>query len=60
MQLLAKIMGDPNKRDLRAIQPLVAEIDELELRIKELTDEELRVVRCPDATVMRSVARRQS
>src|SRR5205807_3329635 len=41
MQLLAKIMGDPNKRDLRAIQPLVAEIDELELRIKELTDEEL-------------------
>src|SRR5258708_5484862 len=41
MQLLAKIMGDPNKKDLRAIQPLVDEINELEPRIKELTDEEL-------------------
>src|SRR5437660_5665880 len=41
MQLLAKIMGDPNKRDLKAIQPLVDEISELEPRIKELTNEEL-------------------
>lgn len=42
MQLLAKIMGDPNKKDLKAIQPLVDEINELEPKIKELTDEELR------------------
>ncbi|HEY4035074.1 MAG TPA: preprotein translocase subunit SecA [Ktedonobacteraceae bacterium] len=41
MQLLAKIMGDPNKKDLKAIQPLVDEINELEPKIKELTDEEL-------------------
>src|SRR5882757_6500003 len=41
MQLLAKIMGDPNKKDLKAIQPLVDEIDELEPKIKKLTDEEL-------------------
>ena len=41
MQLLAKIMGDPNKRDLKAIQPLVDEIDELEQSIQKLTDEEL-------------------
>ena len=41
MQLLAKIMGDPNKKDLKAIQPLVDEISELEPKIKELTNEEL-------------------
>ncbi len=42
MQLLAKIMGDPNKRDLKAIQPLVDEINKLEPSLKELSDEELR------------------
>ncbi len=41
MQLLAKIMGDPNKKDLKAIQPLIDEINELEPKIKGLTDEEL-------------------
>src|SRR5260370_17707415 len=42
MQLLAKIMGDPNKKDLRAIQPLIDEINEVERRMKEVNDEELR------------------
>jgi preprotein translocase subunit SecA len=41
MQLLAKILGDPNKRDLKAIRPLIDEISELEPKIKALTDEEL-------------------
>src|SRR5690242_20995163 len=41
MQLLAKIMGDPNKKDLKAIQPLIDEINELEPKIKGLTDQEL-------------------
>ena len=41
MQLLAKILGDPNKRDLKAIRPLIDEISELEPKIKVLTDEEL-------------------
>ena len=41
MQLLAKIMGDPNKKDLKAIQPLIDEINELEPKMKALTDEEL-------------------
>ncbi len=34
-------MGDPNKRDLRAIQPLVDKINALEPSIQKLSDEEL-------------------
>ena len=41
MQLLGKIMGDPNKRDLKAIQPFVDKINALEPSIKALKDEEL-------------------
>jgi preprotein translocase subunit SecA len=41
MQLLGKIMGDPNKRDLKAIQPFVDKINALEPSIKALKDEQL-------------------
>ena len=42
MQLLGKIMGDPNKKDLKAIQPIVDKINVLEPAIKKLSDEELK------------------
>ena len=42
MQLLGKIMGDPNKKDLKAIQPIVDKINALEPAIKKLSDEELQ------------------
>ncbi len=42
MQLLGKIMGDPNKKDLKAIQPIVDKISALEPAIKKLSDEELK------------------
>jgi preprotein translocase subunit SecA len=41
MQLLGKLLGDPNKRDLKAIQPLIDKINALEPDIKKLSDEEL-------------------
>src|SRR5712691_7154013 len=41
MQLLGKIMGDPNKRDLKAIQPLIDKINALEPAMKALSDEAL-------------------
>ncbi len=41
MQLLGKLMGDPNKKDLKAIQPIVEKINALEPAIKKLSDEEL-------------------
>src|SRR6266704_4813024 len=41
MQLLGKILGDPNKKELEAIQPLVDKINALEPAIEELSDEEL-------------------
>jgi preprotein translocase subunit SecA len=41
MQLLAKMLGDPNKRELKAIQSLIDEINAFEPQIKALTDEEL-------------------
>jgi preprotein translocase subunit SecA len=41
MQLLGKILGDPNKKDLKAIQPLIDKINALEPAIKKLSDEEL-------------------
>jgi preprotein translocase subunit SecA len=42
MQLIGKLMGDPNQRDLRAIQPIIDKINALEPAIKKLSDEELR------------------
>src|SRR5207302_117123 len=41
MQLLGKILGDPNKRDLKAIQPLIDKINALEPAMQKLSDEEL-------------------
>ncbi|TMC20216.1 MAG: preprotein translocase subunit SecA [Chloroflexi bacterium] len=41
MQLISKILGDPNKRDLKAIQPTVDKINALEPTIKNLSDAEL-------------------
>jgi preprotein translocase subunit SecA len=41
MQLISKIMGDPNKKELKAIQPIIDEINALEPDIKKLTDKEL-------------------
>ncbi len=41
MQFFGKLMGDPNKRDLKAIQPIIDKINALEPSIKKLSDEEL-------------------
>ncbi|HLZ62859.1 MAG TPA: preprotein translocase subunit SecA [Ktedonosporobacter sp.] len=41
MQFISKIMGDPNKRDLKVIQPLIDKIEALEPAMKKLSDEEL-------------------
>ncbi|MBV9259558.1 MAG: hypothetical protein JO215_16200, partial [Ktedonobacteraceae bacterium] len=41
MQLLGKIMGDPNKKDLKAIHPTIEKINALEPDIKKLSDKEL-------------------
>src|SRR5215472_5745559 len=41
MQLLGKLMGDPNKRDLKLIQPLIDKMNALEPDIQNLSDEEL-------------------
>jgi preprotein translocase subunit SecA len=41
MQLLGKMLGDPNKKELRGIQPLVDKINDLEPAMKELSDDEL-------------------
>ncbi len=41
MQLLGKIMGDPNKKELKAIQPIVDKINTFEPAMKKLSDEEL-------------------
>ena len=41
MQLLGKMLGDPNKKELKSIQPLIGEINELEEEMQQLSDEEL-------------------
>lgn len=41
MQLLGKILGDPNKRELKLIQPIIDKINALEPDIKALSDEDL-------------------
>ncbi len=41
MQLLGKIMGDPNKKEIRAIEPIIAKINALEPGMQKLSDEEL-------------------
>src|SRR6266849_2279283 len=42
MQLIGKLMGDPNQRDLKAIQPIIDKINALEPAMQKLSDEELR------------------
>jgi preprotein translocase subunit SecA len=41
-QLLAKVIGTQNERELKRLRPLVAEISALEPSIQPLTDEQLR------------------
>jgi preprotein translocase subunit SecA len=41
MQLLGKLMGDPTKKDLKAIQPTIDKINALEPTLKALSDAEL-------------------
>jgi preprotein translocase subunit SecA len=41
MQLIGKLMGDPNKRDIKVIQPLIDKMNALEPNIQKLSNEEL-------------------
>src|SRR5215472_17529471 len=41
MQFIGKIMGDPNLKAIKAIQPLIDKINVLEPAMQKLTDEEL-------------------
>jgi preprotein translocase subunit SecA len=41
MQLLGKMLGDPNKKELNALQPLIDKINTYEPTLKKLSDEEL-------------------
>src|SRR5262245_20224871 len=41
-QLLAKVIGTQNEREIKRLRPRVAEINALEPRIQALTDEQLR------------------
>ena len=41
-QLLTKVLGSQNDRDLKKLRPRVAEVNEFESRIKTLSDEQLK------------------
>ena len=41
MQLLGKMLGDPNKKELNIIQPTIDKINPFAPAIKTLSDEEL-------------------
>ncbi len=41
-QLLAKVIGTQNQRDLKRLSPRVAEIGALEPQVQALTDDQLR------------------
>src|SRR5712691_2120740 len=41
-QILAKVIGTQNEREIKRLRPLVAEISALEPQIQPLTDEQLR------------------
>src|SRR5262245_50039349 len=41
-KLLAKVVGTQNERELKRLRPLVIEINELEARIKPLSDDQLK------------------
>ena len=42
--LLKKVVGDSNERELRSFQPIVDEINSLEVEMRKLSDEKLRVL----------------
>ncbi len=42
MSILTKILGDPNAREVKRVQPLVAKINGLEPEVKKLTDAKLK------------------
>ena len=41
MQLLGKMLGDPNKKELKAMQPVIDQINALEADVEKLSDEQL-------------------
>ncbi|MBA2677759.1 MAG: preprotein translocase subunit SecA, partial [Ktedonobacteraceae bacterium] len=41
MQLLGRIMGDPNKKEIKAIEPIIAKINAFEPGLQKSSDEEL-------------------
>ena len=41
MQLLGKMLGDPNKKEIKAMQPIIDKINALEADIEKLSDEQL-------------------
>jgi len=41
-KVITNVFGNKNTRELKKLQPLVAQVNELESRIKELSDEELK------------------
>src|ERR1041385_9258039 len=41
-QLLAKVIGTQNEREIKRLRPLVAQINDLEAQTKALTDQQLR------------------
>ncbi len=42
LKLLKKIFGDKHKRDIEALKPIVAEINQIYETLKDLSDDELR------------------
>jgi preprotein translocase subunit SecA len=42
MNLITKIFGDPNEKELKSLRPIVEQINALEDELRALTDEELR------------------
>ena len=42
MSFITKMFGDPNEKELKALRPIVDQINALEDEMKALTDEELR------------------
>ena len=49
MNLLTKVFGSKNERELKKLQPIVDEINAFEPRIETLTDDELRTTRFDDS-----------
>ncbi|HET8912384.1 MAG TPA: preprotein translocase subunit SecA, partial [Ktedonobacteraceae bacterium] len=42
MQLLGKLLGDPNKREIKTLNPLIEKINSFEAGLKKLSDAELK------------------